>query len=78
MAYNRRQLHSYHQHAGELPFPVSHGVPYMEAAVDDMACDVALVTEFPDETIHGDDFIFGHTVQMGTVLAATRWWWANA
>lgn len=75
MAYNRRQLKTYRQHAGDMPFPVLDGIPYLEAAVDDMPCDVTLVTEFPDETIYGEAFVFGHTVQMETVLAATRWWW---
>jgi hypothetical protein len=35
---------------------------------------VTLITEFPDETIHGDAFRFAHTVQMRTVLAAARAW----
>lgn len=75
MTYNRRQLACYQKHAGHMPFDIMHGVPYMATAVDDSACDVTLITEFPDETIYGDDFVFGHTVQMQTVLAATRWWW---
>jgi hypothetical protein len=43
-----------------------------------MSCEITLVTEFPDETIHGEGFIFGHSVQTATVLAATRWWWRHA
>lgn len=77
MAYNTRQLDIYRQHADAMPFQIMNGVPYMATAVEHMACDVTLVTEFPDETIYGDDFVFGHTVQAETVLAATRWWWAH-
>jgi len=32
---------------------------------------MALISEFPDETVYGDRFVFAHTVQMETVLAAT-------
>lgn len=78
MRYNTRQLETYQQHAGEPPFNVINGVPYMQSVVDDMACDVTLVTEFPDETIYGDDFVFGHSVQTQTVVAATEWWWRYA
>ncbi len=35
---------------------------------------VTLISEFPDETIHGPAFRFAHTVQMQTVLAAVRAW----
>jgi hypothetical protein len=36
---------------------------------------VKLVTEFPDETIIGEDFVFAQQVQTETVrLACTHWW----
>ena len=31
---------------------------------------LTLITEFPDETIYGDAFVFGHSVQMQTTIAA--------
>lgn len=77
LAYNTRQLDLYQQHADTMPFEIMNGMPYMETAVEDMACDVTLVTEFPDETIYGEEFVFGHSVQAETVLAATRWWWEH-
>lgn len=76
--YNTRQLDTYRQHADAMPFEVLHGMPYLASAVDAQACDVTLITEFPDETIAGEDFIFGHTVQAQTAIAASRWWWAQA
>lgn len=75
MEYNSRQLETYRQHANDIPFPIMNGIPYMEATVENMPCDVTLVTEYPDETIYDNDFVLGHTVQMETVMAATRWWW---
>lgn len=77
VAYNRRQLDIYRQHAGELPFEVMRDLPYMEASVAEMDCDVTLITEFPDETIYGEGFIFAHSVQAKTVVTATRWWWQH-
>ena len=31
---------------------------------------LTLITEYPDETIYGPEFIAGHTAQMETVIAA--------
>jgi hypothetical protein len=39
---------------------------------------VTLITEFPDETVTGDDFRFAHQVQMEAALAARRSWQAIA
>ena len=42
---------------------------------DQQNIGVKLVTEFPDETIAGQDFVFAHQVQTDTVrLACTHWW----
>ena len=38
------------------------------------AFEVELVTEYPDETVCGDDFKLGHQTQMDTVLAAYEAW----
>ncbi len=78
LAYNERQLDTYRRHVDAAPFQVLHGIPYLAAAVEHMACNVTLITEFPDETIAGGDFILGHTVQMQTVQSAARWWWEHA
>ena len=72
--YNARQLALYQRHAGEVPFEVIHGLPCSVSEVDRPGAPVTLVTEFPDETVHGDAFRFAHTVQMETVLAAVRAW----
>ena len=72
--YNARQLALYERHAGTLPFQVLHGTACLLSQVDRPGAPVTLITEFPDETIHGDAFRFAHTVQMETALAAVRAW----
>jgi hypothetical protein len=69
-ALNQSQLAVYEAHTGERPEPILHGIP-CEIAQDDAApFPLVLITEFPDETVYGDLFVLGHTVQMETALAA--------
>lgn len=72
---NARQMALYERHAGKLQFDVLNGTAYTatEIASPDSA-PVTLITEYPDETVEGDDFRLAHTVQMHTVLAATLAW----
>lgn len=73
--FNARQLNTYETHAGERPFEVIHGIACIVSQNDRQTPGVVLVTEFPDETIAGADFVFAHEVQTRTVrLAATIWW----
>ena len=73
--FNARQLHSYEAHAGELPFEVRHGIACMVSQNDRQTPGVVLVTEFPDETIAGEAFVFAHEVQTHTVRTAATIWW---
>ena len=74
-AFNARQMALYERHAGKLQFEVLQGTAYTatESANPDSA-PVTLITEYPDETVEGDDFRLAHTAQMHTVLAATAAW----
>ena len=36
---------------------------------------MVVVTEFPDETIAGEAFVFAHEVQTHTVRTAATIWW---
>jgi hypothetical protein len=72
--YNARQLALYERHAGAAPFEVLHGTACAVSQVDRPGAAITLITEFPDETIHGDAFRFAHTVQMEAALAAVRSW----
>ncbi|MDB5947707.1 MAG: peptidase [Ramlibacter sp.] len=76
--FNACQLALYQRHAGSVPFEVIQGIACAVSEVDRPGAPVTLVTEFPDETIHGDAFRFAHTVQMETVLAAVNAWQALA
>jgi hypothetical protein len=69
--FNARQLELFHAHALETGFDVLNGIPVQVAESDREELPLALISEFPDETVYGDRFVFAHTVQMETVLAAT-------
>ena len=58
---------------GPMPFELIDGIACTQAQTTHDA-PVTLVTEFPDETVHGDAFRFAHLVQMHTVLAAVQAW----
>ena len=73
--FNARQLSSYEAHAGKLPFEVRHGIACMVSQNDRQTPGVVLVTEFPDETIAGEAFVFAHEVQTHTVRTAVTIWW---
>lgn len=69
--FNARQLELFHAHALESGFDVLNGIPVQVTETDREELPMALISEFPDETVYGDRFVFAHTVQMETVLAAT-------
>jgi len=72
MAFNARQLASYNAHAGDLPFELIRGTACMISEVNRPGPPLTLISEFPDETIHGDPFILAHDSQTATVLAAVE------
>ncbi|MET0173790.1 MAG: M14 family metallopeptidase [Agrobacterium vaccinii] len=72
--YNDRQIALYEIHAGETGFRIINGFPCLSSVDDRHTVPMTLITEYPDETIYGDDFIAGHTAQMQTVLSAYEAW----
>lgn len=74
LAYNERQIALYETHAGETGFRIINGFPCLASVDDRHTVPMTLITEYPDETIYGDDFIAGHTAQMETVLSAYDAW----
>lgn len=70
MALNAVQMAAWTAHAGHAPEPIHNGISCTLTEVSGAAVPYMLITEFPDETIYGDDYRLGHTVQMATVLAA--------
>ncbi|WCK03998.1 M14 family metallopeptidase [Agrobacterium tumefaciens] len=72
--YNNRQIALYEIHAGETGFRIINGFPCLSSIDDRHTVPMTLITEYPDETIYGNDFITGHTAQMETVLSAYDAW----
>ncbi|VTU20267.1 Zinc carboxypeptidase [Variovorax sp. SRS16] len=72
MAFNAAQLATYNTHAGALPFEVIRGTACSLSEVDRPGPALTLITEFPDETIYGDSFVFAHDTQTAAVLAAVE------
>lgn len=73
--FNRAQLQRYTTYLGAGGFELKHGIACMHSQNDEQNTGVKLITEFPDETIVGEDFVFAQQVQTDTVrLACTHWW----
>lgn len=72
MELNREQLVRFQKHAGTLGFSVEKDVPISVSLVEDSLFPITIITEAPDETIYGEDFIIAHTAQMHAVLAAIQ------
>lgn len=72
--YNNRQIALYEIHAGQTDFRLINGFPCLASIDDRHTVPMTLITEYPDETIYGDDFIAGHTAQMRTVVSAYEAW----
>ncbi len=68
---NRRQIAACETHAGPVStFTVMNGIPVSQVFMHWHQIQLTLNTEFPDEAIYGEDFIFGHSVQIQTTIAA--------
>lgn len=74
LAYNDRQIALYEIHAGETGFRIINGFPCLISVDDRHAVPMTLITEYPDETIYGEEFVAGHTAQMELVLSAYAAW----
>lgn len=73
--FNAGQQRMWHAHVGDLPFERINGIPCLISTDERSTVPFTLVTEFPDETVHGDAFRLAHTTQMRTVLIAARLYW---
>jgi len=70
VALNRAQLSRYLRYVPAPPFEIRKDIPVFASEVDTGLFPVTIITEAPDETIYGPDFIVAHTAQMRAVLAA--------
>lgn len=68
---NKQQMALYQHHAGDNGFRIINHFPCLIANQQEPATvPIQLVTEYPDETIYGKDFLTAHEIQTATVLAA--------
>ncbi|SAI57846.1 Zinc carboxypeptidase [Bordetella ansorpii] len=72
LAFNARQTALFEAHAGQRGFETVNGIAVTLAESNRELAPLALLTEFPDETVYGERFRFAHTVQQAAVLAAVQ------
>jgi hypothetical protein len=70
VALNRRHLAARRAHVDQEPFTVRHDVACALSPSSASPAPLTLITEAPDETVLGDDFVLLHTAQMRAALAA--------
>ena len=73
MALNARQLAVFEAHTSARPYRVVNGTPCLFAERDDLDCPIVLITEYPDETVTGPDFLLGQQAQFGVIRSALAW-----
>jgi hypothetical protein len=70
LSFTQGQLELYSRFVGTPPFRIMNGFPCDLSINEASTIPLRLITEYPDETIHGAAFVAGHTAQKETVLAA--------
>ncbi len=70
LAFNAARLDARRPHAGEADFELLNGLPVKRRALPHLPTPLQVITEFPDETLHGAAFRFAHRIQASAALAA--------
>lgn len=73
MHLNARQLVVFEAHTSLRPYRVVNGTPCLFAAREDLDCPIVLLTEYPDETVTGPDFLLGQQAQFEVIRSALAW-----
>ncbi|MBN3786863.1 hypothetical protein [Burkholderia sp. Ac-20353] len=76
-AFNAEHLRTWHAHAGEMPYPVLHGIPCMIMEDHRSTVPFTLVTEYPDQTIYDSAFRLAHTTQARAASIAADLYWSG-
>ncbi|MCW4113469.1 peptidase M14 [Aurantimonas sp. MSK8Z-1] len=74
VAHNARQLDAVRAHTAGITFEVMNGIPFFINETTNYGTPVSLITEAPDETVYGEDFVLQQTAQMQAVLGAVAIW----
>ncbi|MEO1017514.1 MAG: M14 family zinc carboxypeptidase [Pseudomonadota bacterium] len=69
---NREQLARRRAYVDDSSFELMNEIPVFTEERDKSIFPIEIITEAPDETIYGEDFIHAHTAQMIVTLAAAR------
>lgn len=69
---NKTHLARYKAHVPGYSFLVDRHIPVYASEQEEGLFPITLITEAPDETIYGPDFVIAHTAQMRAVLAAVK------
>jgi len=69
---NKTHLARYREYVSDYSFEVDRHIPIYASEQEDGVFPITLITEAPDETIYGPDFVVAHTAQMRSVLAAVK------
>lgn len=75
VAYNQAMLDSYELHAGKLLFPLEGVIPIALSEAREPGPSIEIITEYPDETVHGRDFFLAHETQFASAVSAAKRWW---
>jgi hypothetical protein len=70
LEFTRRQLSIYSLYVKKPPFQIINGFPCDLSENEASSIPLRLITEYPDETIHGAAFVAAHTAQKEAALAA--------
>ncbi len=72
LALNQKQLETYGCYVGNLPFEVRDHIPVLPREYPDGLFPLTLITEAPDETLHGREFQLLQQAQTTAVLGAVE------
>lgn len=75
VTYNQAMLESYELHAGKLLFPLEGVIPIALSEAREAGPSIEIITEYPDETVHGTDFFLAQETQFQTAVSAAKRWW---
>jgi len=70
LEFTEKQLAVYSQYVKKPPFQIINGFPCDLSVNETSSIPLRLITEYPDETIHGEAFIVSHRAQKEATLAA--------
>jgi hypothetical protein len=69
IAFNARQMKAMSAHMADPGFDVMNGIPYYLSEAATYATPLTIITEAPDETVHGSAFVLQQETQMRAALA---------